>query len=94
MITTKAMDEYLSENFPENQLHEAENFFLNQYVFRFLPFILFLILGKKKNTPFDDITKYLSLQKAKEHYNVLLISPSSNNGKLQPEIKIYSRGLR
>ena len=48
MMTTKAMDEYLSENFPENQLYEAENFFLNQYVFRFLPFILLLILGEKK----------------------------------------------
>ena len=61
MITTKTMDKYLSYNFPENQLHEAENFILNQYTFRFLLFMLFLIL--EKSNVFDNITKYSVFQK-------------------------------
>ena len=58
MITTKAMDECLSENFPENQLHEAENFFFESVCFQ-ISFIHTVSNSRgKKNTPFDDITKY------------------------------------
>lgn len=59
--------------------------FLNQYNFRFLLFMLFLILEKKAmffillpNVVFYK-NKDFSLQKAKELYNLLLISPGSNN---------------
>lgn len=54
MITTKTMDENLSWNFSENQLHEAENFFLISTLSYFFLSVLFLIL-EKKNDVFDGI---------------------------------------
>ena len=50
---------------------KQKTFFLNQYVFRFLPIILFLILGKKKNTTLDDITKYAAAAKSLQSYPTL-----------------------
>lgn len=60
MITTKTMDGYLSWNFPETQLHEAENLSLKQCTFRSLLLMLFLIL--EKSNILGDTTKYVILQ--------------------------------
>lgn len=58
MMTTKAMDEYLSENFPENQLYEAENFFFESVHFQISSIHTASNSRGKKNTVFDDMTKY------------------------------------
>lgn len=79
-----------SWNFPKNQLHEAENFFFEPVHFPSF-FVNVASNSRKKKIimlviPLPDTVfcknKDFSLQKAKELYNVLLISSGSSNNKL------------